>query len=199
MFVSPSSLPALKGYRVLNIRLFPESSSYRSLFYKVHSHSSLDSSSSELPSGRTLFVINVPPHFNVSDLSAVFSCFGEVESVILLPTRKSEIQEAQAYYRSSHIIFTSSESIKIALSTEFEDILQPFQEGNERIGLKEYRRWYSLTHPAIEALQGQVDRFMESFDHRTAQERKAARDAPLIDEEGFIMVKKRQINVLQQA
>jgi hypothetical protein len=36
----------------------------------------------ELPAGRTLFVVNVPYHFDLNDVVSLFSCFGDVESVV---------------------------------------------------------------------------------------------------------------------
>lgn len=83
---------------------------------------------------RTLFVTNVPPHFDFSDLVQIFSVFGEVEMAMVQDQETAEGQK-QISRRSAHVVFEEEESMTNALSIDGENAIQPYVSGSGATGI----------------------------------------------------------------
>jgi len=174
----------------------------RYFFYKKHV-------STDENSGRTLFVTNVPPHYNYEDITEIFSCFGPVESV--------DIQQVGSS-KSAHVTYEEEPSIKRALAFKESHTQGDFKKADKKkkdqvenvpvqvsssygqsqpLGMKKWIAEYQSMRPQVDTLQLQVDKFTEAFDLRTEQEKKQGQEAE-VDEEGFIKVKARRPSKLKR-
>lgn len=157
---------------------------------------SWDGEEEEDTSERTLFLANIPPNYDYSDVMNVFSSFGDVASVIfqsdstnpvppgVLTSRRTSTQGCQR----AELIFASDESMQEALNASLANTRQPCQEGTKLGGTAKWLAQYEKNRPKSKTLQLQVDRFMESFDMRV-KAAKAANDGPLVDEDGWTVVR----------
>ena len=143
----------LKGFLPLPVRLHadshPSSSASgssppaRYLYYRPHHPTSSDEDA-DIPADRTLLVVNVPFYYTANELTELFSCFGEVETAVILsrstqhskpplllaPLDQSVYETAAVssglevwqpdpphpYYRSARVMFTSATSLTTATS-----------------------------------------------------------------------------------
>jgi len=157
---------------------------------------SWDGEEEEDTSERTLFLANIPPNYDYSDVMNVFSCFGTVASVIfqldstnpippgVLTSRRTSNPGCQR----AELIFADDDSMQLALNASLADTRQPCQEGAKVGGTAKWLAQHEKNRPKSETLQLQVDRFMEAFDMRE-KAAKAAKDGPLVDEDGWTVVR----------
>jgi len=188
---------SLKGMVTLNLQLSEDaedSDFCRTLYFKEHltknkQKSAEEDEDAEYRQGRTLFVSNVPHHFNYTDLSEVFSIFGQVGEVIFddKPAQAKAATRAQAL-RTALVVFEEAEDMEKALKHDLGSTRQPYIAGSKIMGLNKWMELYKKVRPDPKALQFQVDRFMEAFDQRTEMQKKAAKGAPAVDEDGFTLV-----------
>ena len=67
--------------------------------------------------------------------------------------------------------------------------VRSYVEGSEACGMKKWQNQYNQARPDVNTLQTQVDMFLHAFDKRTEAEKEARKNqAPIIDEEGFMLV-----------
>jgi ribosomal RNA-processing protein 7 len=173
-----------------------------------------DDESTYLRQGCTLFVLNIPSYYIVSDVVQLFSIFGQVETVLF----QDEVHSSEASRRtpdavadldrkmhsilpptrSAHVVFNEAQSVTNALTQELLHTRQPAENGSVRSGVSKWLAAYQTERPDPHALQQQVDRFMEAFDKRRRLEDAAREAGPVIDEDGFTLVtsKKRKRNVM---
>jgi len=192
-----------RGFIPLPVSLTPEAGPFaHHLYYKKQKVKkkppvSWDGEEEEDTSERTLFVANIPPNFDYSDVMNVFACFGAVDSVVfqsgvtnplpagVLTSRRTTTQEG---CQRAELVFADEEGMQLALSASHKDTRQPCQEGSKLGGTAKWLATYNKNRPKSDTLQLQVDRFMEAFDTREQQAR-AAKNGPLVDEDGWTVVR----------
>lgn len=164
---------------------------------------------------RTLFVCNVPRAFSFEDVASVFSCFGQVEQVLLrggnpmasvfVPFSQQTLEEAgggavaaaarDAPAQSAYVVYESRAAVDKAVEADVSGSCQPYVDGSGAAGgMRGWLEEYKSHRPDPARLQAQVDRFMEGFDRRTEMERRAAAAGPVVDEDGFTLVTRRSRN-----
>lgn len=158
---------------------------------------SWDGEEEEDTSKRTIFVVNIPPNFDYSDVMEVLRCFGEVDSVVFHESQDaqhhipgvltSEVSRTVGCQRAD-VIFASEDGVTRALEQPIDGTRQPYQEASKPSGKTKWLQQYHAHRPKSDTLQMQVDRFMEAFDQRKQQE-KAAASGPLVDEDGWTTVR----------
>jgi ribosomal RNA-processing protein 7 len=94
----------------------------------------------------------------------------------------------------AEVVFADEESMHLALDTpsSLNDARQPCQQSSAigpKVGVQKWLREFHRTRPKGKTLQMQVDRFMEAFDKRELQARAAAESGPLVDDEGWTIVR----------
>jgi ribosomal RNA-processing protein 7 len=180
----------------------------RYLYFKPQqSNASAAAEEDDVKPGCTLFVVNVPPFYTAEHLTQLFTCFGAVENVNFLQTGAAATLSTQldrvgavqpsSFYRSAHVVYEEEQSVSMARTTDLSRMPQPCpaeEDDGERRGVRSWIAAYHAAHPDVQALQMQVDRFMEGFDARTAAERAAARSgaAQQTDAEGWTLVRSTQ-------
>lgn len=208
----PAPIQDIKGFRVLSLLLSdpsddvsPACNDTRCIYFKKHTGKKQVSNlgggaddGEEDSSDRTLFVTNVPSFYTGSDLTEVFSMFGDVESAIVLESHAPHgiPLTKKIGSRSAHIIFEDSSSLETALSTDLSAVKIPFVKGSAPSGISKWLLDYKAIRPDVSMAQAQVDRFMAAFDERTEAEKAARKSGPKVDSEGFTLVsykKKRKL------
>ena len=133
--------------------------------------------SAELPAGRTLFVLNVPPGVPPGALAeALAARAGEVTSL--------RLSEGEGGARSAHVVFDQPAALKKALA-----IAKPLDLAVERPP----RPSSSAAAPSREELQASVGEFMQRFEADEAV-RRADEDARhnQVDADGFVVVTRKR-------
>ena len=134
----------------------------------------------ELPRGRTLFVLNVPPAAHAADcLSAAFSEYSEVTAVHL-----NTVGDA----RTVHVVFAKEAGVKKALAST-----KPLQLASATGEVSQLPSRKRSAPASREELQSAVGAFMERFEAEEA-ERQAAEDAKhnQMDADGFVLVTRKR-------
>lgn len=188
-----------RGFKALPIRLSEDSDLLHHFYYKKHvqkADKNDDGDEEEDTSNRTLFAVNIPFSYDYNDVSQVFSCFGDVESVIFHSTSKctttpgqlTSHRAAASAAKQARVIFLEEEAVERALHTSV-TAPQPHHVGSCETGMEKWMKFYNTIRPESETLQFQVDKFMEAFDMRTKQEKAELAAGPVVDADGWTVVR----------
>eukprot|EP00455_Lapot_gusevi_P030863 TRINITY_DN3325_c0_g1_i3.p1 TRINITY_DN3325_c0_g1~~TRINITY_DN3325_c0_g1_i3.p1 ORF type:complete len:284 (-),score=87.25 TRINITY_DN3325_c0_g1_i3:39-830(-) len=187
---------ALRGFKPLAVRCSasPQNEvSANYLFFKKH----IDK---ENPDAAGFFVTGVPVTWNLADLSGVFSCFGEVSEAEYIDQPMTGYPLSGALTARVHM--SSQEEVEKALALDLKQVRQPFEPDTSiPTGVASWLQDYDLKRPDPNQLQTRVDKFMHFFDLRMQKEKEEEKSGPIVDEEGFTLVrstKKRRFPLLKE-
>ncbi|KAI9101017.1 ribosomal RNA-processing protein 7-domain-containing protein [Phlyctochytrium arcticum] len=172
-----------------------------SIFIRPHESRKADS---ELPEGRTLFVVNLPVDTSKSHLDRLFRRCGTIEKVVYKNTAGDD-SAVHISGEQAHVVFHEKEALEKALalksririwapstSTEEEEgsgqVIDPSIAGHEA-GLAKWIRHHFARRPPPEDLQISVDTALVAFDNAEREARilhEQRRNMP--DEDGFVTV-----------
>lgn len=159
----------------------------------------------EIDYARCLYAVNVPLSFDQTMLAEAFSCFGDIESTVILSFNQSLNQfgtslesdiytVSEPHVRSARIIYESESSVKNALTSDLSGVVQPYihqsldhSTNQSAFGLSALLQTYHNQRPSVPALEASVAAFMAAFDEREASQ-KAAQGKAVVDEDGFTLV-----------
>ncbi|XP_067309882.1 ribosomal RNA-processing protein 7 homolog A [Pseudorasbora parva] len=193
-----------EGFTVLSLR-FSEDDAHAALHQLcVKEHRVRSESSTDRPSDRTLFVLNVPPYCTQSVLTDIFSRFGQIQSVELCdkPGPKSSDSDTSGYFsptrrqcfRVAYIVFRSAAGVKAAKRhPQSVPLIASTVDRAVRTGLHKWIQQYSDSLVEASSLQQTVDQFMNEFDRRKEEEaerQKQEAEQQQEDEEGWVKVTK---------
>lgn len=150
------------------------------------------------PSGRTLFVVNIPPYADDKGLVNAFQEAGTVQSVQLcLKPNTVELSKEQftpatetPSFRVAYLIFSKVVELDKALKlTE----LHPMNSDKHKIltGMSKWVNQYNSSILTQTSLKEKVENFMKKHDEKTKEVISKEKDLEQEDDEGWVTVTKR--------
>lgn len=125
------------------------------------------------PPGRTLFVLNIPPYLNTTQVKNLFSSSGAVSNITF--TQKSH------GFKSAYVVFAKREGLLKVLKTEM------LQLNSElKTGLEQWIEDYTNSIEDAASLHKEVITFMKNYDKQEDKSKKNS--APEVDDEGWTVV-----------
>uniref|UniRef100_A0A182SM70 RRM domain-containing protein n=1 Tax=Anopheles maculatus TaxID=74869 RepID=A0A182SM70_9DIPT len=155
------------------------------------------------PTGRTLYVLNVPPYATEEALRHAFSTAGAIERVVL--QEKPSNQESSPIevmaknrfcFKVAYVVFAKPESLKKILRTKKINPLHS-EEKPLLTGMDKWTKAYHERIPDPATLQQEIDQYMESYDKKV-EEQKAMESSNAVDEDGWVTVSKSNSGVFSQ-
>lgn len=177
-------------------------------------------SDADLPVGRTLFCLNVPPYVQADHLAAGFAdaSGGEVAHVVLADRCGVRLQAAEAataagaapphttsshftappvgrnQFKSAYVVFRSTKALRSVLAADCSEVR--LYRANKTLldtGLARWTRDYLAAQPDERTLEAEVNEYMAAFE-RTEEEQRAAerrqKAEAEVDDEGWQTVGK---------
>ncbi|XP_031617894.1 ribosomal RNA-processing protein 7 homolog A [Contarinia nasturtii] len=196
----------LKGFKVLNLEFtFNNEKQTRQLFIQKHN---AKKTTDDKPIGKTLFIINIPPYINESQLQSAFSSLGSVENIFISEntiehtnddSNSNSIADQSKYFNKSHevlgfkmayVVFKLTKSLEKSLKLSKVQIV-PNENGDSDlfIGIDKWNKQYMDSFIDENALQADVDDYMHAFEEREQEEREEARKTE-VDDDGWTVVKR---------
>lgn len=150
------------------------------------------------PSGRTLFVVNIPPYADEKGLENAFQEAGSVQSVQLcLKPNMAELSTEQftsviekPSFRVAYIVFSKVIELDRAIKlTE----LQPMNSDKHKIltGMSKWMEQYNSSILTQTSLKEKVENFMKKHDEETKKAEDKEKELEQGDDEGWVTVTKR--------
>ncbi|XP_050072205.1 ribosomal RNA-processing protein 7 homolog A [Anopheles maculipalpis] len=155
------------------------------------------------PTGRTLYVLNVPPYATEEALRNAFSPAGAIERVVLQekPSNQEsapiEIMAKNRFcFKVAYVVFAKPESLKKLLRMKKINPLHS-EEKPLLTGMAKWTKAFNERIPDPATLQQEIDQYMESYDKKV-EEQKAMESNNVADEDGWVTVSKNNAGVFSQ-
>ncbi|CAG4963155.1 unnamed protein product [Colias eurytheme] len=181
-------------FKALKLKYEESSKHPHTIFFKEHS---VRDHTADKPSGRTLFIVNVPPYADEKGLINAFSEAGVVESVqfCLKPNATetktdSFIQEkCKPSFRLCYLVFNKVAELDKALKlTE----LKPLNsDGHINFGINKWFNEYNENVVKPKDLKESIEKFMQKYDEKVKKELDEEKKLEQEDEDGWVTVTKR--------
>lgn len=167
--VLPITMPAfsLNGKQVLPIH---------TLFMRPHS-----SRKDDLPTDKTIFIVNLPIDASEAHLQRLFRKCGVIQKIVWKKPTSGF---------SAHVVFEDAESVQRSMSMKAR---QRTWGGNDdaKVGLAKFISEFLNSRPSIAELKTKVDAEIEMFnEHELRDKLEAEEKLNLPDEDGFVTVTK---------
>ncbi|XP_065303658.1 ribosomal RNA-processing protein 7 homolog A [Dermacentor albipictus] len=188
------------AFRKMPVKFSNDSRSAHVMLFKEHS---VREKSEHKPSGRTLFVVNVPPYCDENSLKRVFGDSGKVAKVWLQksPSSGKPAENTSSVFPSvppvtgfkvAYVVFHKEASIRRALALSVSEPRVLFHEDcDNAVGMAKWCAEYKSTFMDAEEVQKEVDTYMADYDARLEEEKQRAKAMDGVpDDEGWITVTK---------
>ncbi|XP_004610611.1 ribosomal RNA-processing protein 7 homolog A [Sorex araneus] len=197
---SGSGVPSPPGYAALPIKFSEKQQACHYLY--LREHQVRDGARSAWPQKRTLFVLNVPPYCTEEALARLLAPCGPVQTVEL--REKPDLAEGPQKpksvffqprpvpgFRVAYVQFQKAKGVQAALALQG-PLLVSTESHPAPSGVHKWIREYAGSVADPQALQAEVDAFMEAYDKKTAEEEARAKEEEGVpDEEGWVKVTRR--------
>ncbi|XP_040843035.1 ribosomal RNA-processing protein 7 homolog A [Ochotona curzoniae] len=188
------------GYSAIPIKFSEKQRAFHCLY--VREHKIRAGAQSAWPERRTLFVLNVPPYCTEEHLSRLLWPCGPVQSVHLRakpdlaegpeePGSKFFHPKPVPGFQVAYVVFQKPKAMLAAL-TLTGPLLVSTESEPVKTGVHKWIADYTDSVVDPEALRVEVDKFMEAYDRKIAEEEaKAQEEEGVPDEEGWVKVTRR--------
>lgn len=165
------------------------------IYFKEHS---VREHSSDKPSGRTLFVVNLPPYADEKGLSNAFQEAGTVHSVSFSnkpneikekPTKTILAEPLNPRFRIAYVVFKKVAQLDKALKLSK---LKPMYDSNDEIklGMDKWIQEYNNSIMLPKNLKESIEEFMKSYDAEKKSAEEKEKQLEQEDDEGWVTVTK---------
>ncbi|XP_075151516.1 ribosomal RNA-processing protein 7 homolog A [Haematobia irritans] len=197
-------MPEIEGYKVVPLRVSPDSEHCHSIYMKEHFIRLMDPNK---PKGRTLFLLNVPPYVTENSLETFFKQIGPVVSVTFAQkagrdedqkwqekvTEFSNI-EAPFTFKVAYVVFKTTNSVSRALEVKSVDLFSPTSKESYVVtGMQLWHSQYTDKILDMEKTQTYIDEYMAAYDEREKEAAEAAKTTEA-DADGWVTVGKQGNN-----
>ncbi|XP_013102442.1 ribosomal RNA-processing protein 7 homolog A [Stomoxys calcitrans] len=197
-------MPEIEGYKVVPLRVTPDSEHCHSIYMKEHFIRLMDPNK---PKGRTLFLLNVPPYVTESSLETFFQNIGPVVSVTFAQkagrdedhkwqqkiTEFSNI-ETPFSFKVAYIVFKNTNSVSRSLEVRSIDLFSPTSKESYIVsGMQLWHTQYMNRILDVEKTQAYIDEYMAAYDEKEREAVEAAKTSEA-DADGWITVGKQGNN-----
>ncbi|CAH2269321.1 ribosomal RNA-processing protein 7 homolog A [Pararge aegeria] len=180
-------------FKALELKFNDQSTSPHTIYFKEHSVRDHDS---DKPSGRTLFIINVPPYANEDGLKNAFSEAGVIISVIfnmkpisVTQSIKFMKETCKPSFKICYLVFKKVSELNKALELKK---LHPLNSNDQEvnIGMKKWIQEYNNSVEQPKLLKERIETFMKEHDKKIDSEQKQEKQLEKEDDEGWVTVTK---------
>ncbi|XP_053606346.1 ribosomal RNA-processing protein 7 homolog A [Plodia interpunctella] len=186
----------LHDFKALQLKLTEDSVSPHTIYFKEHV---VREHTSDKPSGRTLFIVNVPPYADDQGIINAFSSAGKIHSVqfSLKPKAADTMKQKQFIdnvtkpsFRVAYVVFKKVSELDRALKLTK---LQPLnsKEYEAKLGMKKWIHEYNNSVMNPKALKERVEEFIKTHDKENADVQQRDKELGQEDEDGWVTVTKR--------
>lgn len=180
----------------LPLKITENSESPHTIYFKEHL---VRDHTAERPSGKTLFVVNIPPYVDEGGIKNAFLKAGSIKSVELLekpgPSETKTIDKflpvvQKPTFKVAYVVFNKVSQLDQALAlTE----LSPVNNDTYQLksGLKKWIEEYNSSILLAKELKEKVEGFMKNYDEKTKQAEEKEKKLEEEDDEGWVTVTKR--------
>ncbi|KAL3218237.1 hypothetical protein MRX96_050767 [Rhipicephalus microplus] len=157
------------------VKFSSDSRSSHVMLFKEHS---VREKSEHKPSGRTLFVVNVPPYCDEDSLKRIFGDCGKGLQM--------------TGFKVAYVVFHKEAAVGRALALSLsEPRVLHHEDCNDVVGVAKWCAQYKSTFVDAEKVQKEVDTYMADYDARLEEEKQRAKAMDGVpDEDGWITVTK---------
>lgn len=178
----------------LELKLTEDSESPHTIYIKEHA---VREHTPDKPSGRTLFVVNLPPYVDEKGLANAFKQAGTIKSILLSTTPAADSltnkfmeEKVKPSFKIAYLVFQKVAQLDKALKlTE----LQPLNSADHQIKLG-MKKWIEEHNNAVivsKILKERVELFMKQHDQEKRKVEKKEKELEEEDDEGWVTVTKR--------
>ncbi|KAM3958551.1 ribosomal RNA-processing protein 7 homolog A [Aphomia sociella] len=183
-------------FKALELKLTEESTSPHIIYFKEHV---VREYTKDKPSGRTLFIVNIPPYADEKGITNAFRDAGSIESVqfsIKPNLVDNKIQKqflshiTKPSFKVAYVVFKKVSELDKALKLK---CLQPMNSENHHIklGMKKWIEEYNSSILLPKVLKEKVEEFMKHHDKETDISEAKEKELEQEDDEGWITVTKK--------
>ncbi|XP_045214166.1 ribosomal RNA-processing protein 7 homolog A-like [Mercenaria mercenaria] len=199
--MASSESVVFQGFTVLPMKIEEKSTCLHYIYVKEHS---IRDTHQCKPKGRTLFALNVPPYCEEEHFKEMFASYGTVQRVYFhsKPTSGLPAVNTSAFfptapviqgYKVAYLVFKKASSVKTITSLPYDKPLIMHKDGGHVIdtGLSKWVRQYREDVVDTEALQSEIDKYMEEYDEKIQKEIEEAKaNEGIADDDGWVTVTK---------
>lgn len=192
--------------------VFTHNNTQRTRTIFIQKHVSKRSADDSKPTGKTIFVINIPPYIDEKQLRAAFSNFGTIQQIAIseslaestnpfhkvtttapaLSTQTPHFGQRKdiVSFKVAHIVFKLTKSLEKVLNANRIELKG--DESSLNVGIDKWKKKYFDTIVNGKELRAEVDEYMQAFEAREQGEREEAKKVE-VDEDGWTVVKRGKI------
>ncbi|KAG6456823.1 hypothetical protein O3G_MSEX009994 [Manduca sexta] len=184
-----------RDFKALELKLSQDSTSPHTIYFKEHS---VREHTQDRPSGRTLFVVNIPPYADEKGIVNAFSEAGTATVEFNLKPSAPETklihkflpEKDQPCFRVAYLVFKNVSALDKALQLTK---LRPMNSAGHTIKLG-IQKWIEQHNNAVQppkVLKENIENFMKEFDTKMAEAERKEKQLEQEDDEGWVTVTKR--------
>ncbi|XP_046968721.1 ribosomal RNA-processing protein 7 homolog A [Vanessa cardui] len=184
-------------FKALELKLNENTKSPHVIYFKEHS---VREHTNDKPSGRTLFIVNVPPYADEKGLMNAFSAAGTVQSVIFSTKPNSTStdtnlntfikQPQKPSFKVCYLVFKKVSELDKAL--KLTKLCPMNSNGHEiKLGMKKWIEEYNNSIETHKAMKERIEAFMKNHDKKSEEEEKQEKALEQEDSEGWVTVTKK--------
>ncbi|VVC99288.1 ribosomal RNA-processing protein 7 homolog A [Leptidea sinapis] len=182
-------------FKVLELRIKEDSVNPHTIYFKEHS---VRDHTKDQPSGRTLFILNVPPYADEKGIANAFSNAGIIESVQFSTKPNAAVAVLNQFikeilnpsFKMCYLVFKKVSDLDKALTLSE---LNPMNSNGHHIsvGLKKWTKEYNDSVLMPKDLKSYIDTYMKNYDENVAKALDKDKNLEQEDDEGWITVTKK--------
>ncbi|CAL4065728.1 unnamed protein product [Meganyctiphanes norvegica] len=188
-----------QGFRVIGLKFSENNKFCHHLLWKEH-HTRIINE--KKPSGRTLFVVNVPPYSTKESFVRVFSQYGAVEDVFFHKRPSSGVPAEPKYphfsktdeikgFKVAYVVFSHAQGVKKAMKEELSTVLVlSSSEKPVLTGMKKWCKEYKNSFVDEEELSVEISSVISDYDAQKSKDKKSNDGEP--DDDGWVTVQQQK-------
>lgn len=190
-----TNIQEFQGFRVIGLKYSANNKHFHHLLWKEHHTRVINE---RKPSGRTLFVVNVPPYCTKESFEILFSRYGKVEEVFFhkKPSSGIPIQSEFPHFSNSegikgfkvaYVVFSHVQGVKKAMKEESSNVLV-LSAGETPVltGMKKWCKEYKESFVDENELSLEISSVIAKYDAQKSEEKKSNETEP--DDDGWVTV-----------
>lgn len=190
-----ANIQEFQGFRVIGLKFSENNKYFHQLLWKEHQTRVINE---RKPSGRTLFVVNVPPYCTKESFVGLFSRYGKVEEVFFHKKPSSGVPVESEFpnfsntegikgFKVAYIVFSHVQGVKKAMKEESSTVLV-LSSGEKTVltGMKKWCKEYKESFVDENVLSSEISLVIAKYDAQKSKEKMSNETEP--DDDGWVTV-----------
>ncbi|KAL7635846.1 UNVERIFIED_CONTAM: hypothetical protein RMT77_013663 [Armadillidium vulgare] len=189
----------IEDFKVVKLKFSEESSIHSHIFWKPHIVRDPDP---RKPSGKTLFILNLPSYITEQSLKNALSKFGKIREIFFHKKPTTKVVARSQFpllnpddpvngCKVGYVVFDNAKSLKTAMSFPSENTLIASSTKSPIItGIKKWYNEYNDQFVSPEDLHKEAEEIMKDYEERKEREKAMASNEP--DEDGWVTVNRKK-------